>query len=87
MAIPLGAALVALLRWVLGIRLNSLFPAIPSATLAANLIGAYLIGFGIAFFASFDVCGNYDRCLYSWSIHGGHNPRCIKPFPECPPPR
>lgn len=44
-----GAALGALLRWLLGIRLNSLFPAISPGTLAANLIGGYLIGFGIAF--------------------------------------
>ena len=38
-AICIGSSLGALLRWWLGTRLNSLFPAIPPGTLAANLIG------------------------------------------------
>ncbi|WP_126444565.1 fluoride efflux transporter CrcB [Sulfuricystis multivorans] len=51
LAIALGAALGALLRWFLGLKLNSLFPAIPPGTLAANLIGGYIIGVAIAYFA------------------------------------
>jgi CrcB protein len=51
LAIALGAALGALLRWQLGARLNSLFPAVPAGTLAANLIGGYIIGLAIAYFA------------------------------------
>lgn len=51
-AISVGAALGAVLRWVLGSGLNTLYPAIPPGTLAANLIGGYLIGIAIAFFAS-----------------------------------
>ena len=50
-AIGIGAALGALLRWVLGTRLNALFPSLPPGTLAANLIGGYLIGVAVAFFA------------------------------------
>jgi CrcB protein len=52
LAISLGAAGGALLRWLLGTRLNNLFPAIPPGTLAANLIGGYIIGLAIAYFAS-----------------------------------
>lgn len=52
MAISLGAALGALLRWVLGNQLNALFPMLPPGTLAANLLGGYLIGLAVAFFAS-----------------------------------
>ena len=51
-AIALGATLGALLRWHLGNRLNDLFPSIPPGTLVANLIGAYIIGVAIAFFAA-----------------------------------
>lgn len=51
LAIALGAALGALLRWFLGLKLNSLFPDIPPGTLAANLIGGYVIGLAIAYFA------------------------------------
>ena len=52
-AICVGASLGALLRWWLGARLNSHFPTIPPGTLAANLIGGYIIGMAVAFFASF----------------------------------
>ena len=43
-AIAIGAALGALARWGLGLALNGLFPAVPPGTLAANLIGGYLVG-------------------------------------------
>jgi CrcB protein len=46
-AIGMGAALGAWLRWGLGLWLN---PALPIGTLAANLLGGYLIGLSIAFF-------------------------------------
>lgn len=52
LVIALGAATGAVLRWLLGLRLNSLFPAIPPGTLLANLIGGYIIGVAIAYFAS-----------------------------------
>ena len=51
-AIFIGAGLGALLRWWLGLMLNSYFPSIPPGTLAANLIGGYIIGVAIAFFAT-----------------------------------
>ena len=51
LAISLGAALGALLRWVLGTKLNSFFPSIPPGTLTANLVGGYIIGFAVAYFA------------------------------------
>lgn len=50
-AISLGASCGAVARWMLGHALNALFPAIPPGTLAANLIGGYLIGAAAAFFA------------------------------------
>ena len=51
-AIFSGAGLGALLRWFLGTKLNSFYPSIPLGTLSANLLGGYLIGVFIAFFAS-----------------------------------
>ncbi|MGE5097001.1 MAG: fluoride efflux transporter CrcB [Betaproteobacteria bacterium] len=50
-AISVGSAAGALLRWVLGLKLNSLMPSIPPGTLAANLVGGYVVGLAIAFFA------------------------------------
>jgi len=51
-AIFIGSGLGALLRWWLGLSLNSYFPSIPPGTLAANLIGGYIIGLAVAFFAA-----------------------------------
>ena len=50
-AISLGAALGALLRWGLSVGLNHLASAIPPGTLIANLVGGYLIGLAMALFA------------------------------------
>lgn len=52
LSISVGAALGAVLRWLLSVSLNALFPALPPGTLAANLIGAYLIGVALAIFAA-----------------------------------
>ena len=49
-AIGGGAALGAWLRYALGLWLNPLLPAMPLGTLAANLIGGYLIGMAVAVF-------------------------------------
>ncbi|HTH93675.1 MAG TPA: fluoride efflux transporter CrcB [Rhodocyclaceae bacterium] len=48
--IGIGAALGAWARWLLGLWLNPIFTAIPLGTLAANLIGGYLIGVGVMAF-------------------------------------
>ncbi len=50
-AISFGAAAGALLRWQLGVHMNSLWPNLPLGTLAANLIGGYIIGVAVAYFA------------------------------------
>ena len=51
-AIAVGAALGALMRWQLGLRLNEFFPTLPPGTLVANIVGGYIIGLAVAFFAS-----------------------------------
>ena len=51
LAISLGASLGAILRWMLGVQLNSVFPSLPLGTLVANLLGGYLVGASLAFFA------------------------------------
>ena len=50
LAIGLGAALGAWSRWGLGLLLNPLLIALPLGTLAANLIGGYLIGVAVGVF-------------------------------------
>ena len=50
-AVGLGSALGAWLRWGLGLLLNPRFPTVPLGTLASNLVGGYLVGVAVAFFA------------------------------------
>ena len=52
LAVALGGAGGALARWVLSAQLNHFFPAIPPGTLASNIVGGYIVGVAIAFFAA-----------------------------------
>lgn len=70
-AIAVGSALGALLRWQLGDKLNSLFPTIPPGTLAANLIGAYVVGLCVAFFATYAAISPEWRLLLITGFCGG----------------
>ena len=49
-AVGVGAALGAWLRWGFSLMLNSIFPTIPFGTLTANLIGCYFIGMAAEYF-------------------------------------
>jgi CrcB protein len=51
LAVAVGGMLGCLLRWFLAMVLNRYFPTIPPGTLAANLIGCYVIGIALAVFA------------------------------------
>ena len=46
-----GAALGAILRYLLGSMLNPLYPVIPIGTLVANLLGGLLMGLLVAYSA------------------------------------
>lgn len=52
LAVGMGAAIGAWLRWGLGILLNAVHPSLPLGTLAANLGGGFMIGLLVAFFNS-----------------------------------
>jgi len=51
-AVGVGAALGAWLRWGLATWLNPRVPHFPLGTLAANLVGGYVVGFAVAFFVA-----------------------------------
>ncbi len=70
-AIAVGAALGALLRWQLGDKLNSVFPTLPPGTLVANLVGAYVVGLAIAFFATYPDISPEWRLLVVTGFCGG----------------
>ena len=70
-AISVGASAGALLRWWLGDRLNALFPLLPPGTLAANILGAYVIGAAVALFASLPALPAEWRLLVITGFCGG----------------
>ena len=70
-AISIGASLGALLRWWLGLTLNAYFPAVPPGTLAANLIGGYVVGVAVAFFATYSALAPEWRLFVITGFCGG----------------
>jgi CrcB protein len=71
LAISIGATLGATLRWILGLWLNAMFPTLPPGTLAANLLGGYLIGLAVAFFAGHPNLSPLWRLLVITGFLGG----------------
>ena len=70
-AISAGASAGAILRWVLSTRLNALFPSIPMGTLAANLLGGYLVGIAVAWFMDHPALPPELRLLVITGFLGG----------------
>ena len=71
LAIAVGSSLGGLLRWWLSIKLNALFPALPPGTLLANLIGGYVVGVAIAYFAIYSALSPEWRLLVITGFCGG----------------
>src|SRR5215467_8232251 len=70
-ALCVGGSLGTLLRWWLGVTLNAHFPTIPPGTLAANLIGGYVVGIAVAFFATYTSLAPEWRLLVITGFCGG----------------
>ncbi|PCR94432.1 fluoride efflux transporter CrcB [Pseudomonas fluorescens] len=71
LVIAVGASLGAWLRWILGMKLNALFPAIPPGTVVANMVGGYIIGLAIAFLAASPSLSPEWRLLIITGFCGG----------------
>jgi CrcB protein len=71
LAVGGGAAAGAWLRWWLSAILNPLLPSLPLGTLAANLVGGYLIGVAFAAFTHFQTLSPELRLLVVTGFLGG----------------
>ena len=69
--ISIGASCGAVLRWFLGVMLNAVFLPIPLGTLAANLLGGYLIGVAVSVFNALPTVGPEMRLLVITGFLGG----------------
>ena len=71
LAVGAGAAMGAWLRWWFGLLWNPLFPTLPLGTLAANLVGGYVIGLAMALFADHPGLPPEARLLIVTGFLGG----------------
>ena len=71
LAVGIGAALGAIARWLLGLWLNHAASPLPWGTLAANLVGAYLIGLALGCFLLFPETPGWMKLLVTTGFLGG----------------
>lgn len=71
LAVALGAAVGAVLRWVLGMGFNAMWPTLPAGTLLANWLGAYAIGVLAALFSAHPGVSDTTRLLLMTGLLGG----------------
>jgi len=70
-AVGFGAFAGALLRWGFGIVFNPLLPALPLGTLAANLLGGFVIGAALGLFNQFQSLPPEVRLFVTTGFCGG----------------
>ncbi|MCC6135174.1 MAG: fluoride efflux transporter CrcB [Candidatus Contendobacter sp.] len=71
LAIGIGAATGAWLRWGLGMLLNPVFPTVPLGTLAANLLGGFLMGMAMELLMRYAVLPSELRLAITTGFLGG----------------
>ncbi len=70
-AVGIGAALGAWTRWGLAHALNSVFPLLPLGTLTANVVGGFLIGIAMEYFARHGILSEELRLFVITGFLGG----------------
>ncbi len=70
-AVGIGAAVGAWLRWALSLAFNARIETLPLGTLAANLVGGYLIGIAVALFNDMPQLAPEWRLLLVTGFLGG----------------
>jgi CrcB protein len=71
LAVGFGAFAGAIARWLLGLALNPILPALPLGTLAANLVGALVMGMALGAFAHFEALPVAWRLAITTGFLGG----------------
>ncbi len=71
LAVAMGGMLGCLARWFLAIFLNRFFLTIPPGTLAANVIGCYIIGMALAVFMAYPAITPEWRLFLTTGFCGG----------------
>lgn len=67
----LSAGVGALLRWALSLAINPVFPTVPLGTLAANVLGAFLMGLALGLFSQYEALPPALRLAATTGFLGG----------------
>ncbi len=70
-AVLIGGGIGCLLRWLFALRFNPLFPNIPLGTLLVNLVGGFIIGAALAWFARHPQLDPAWKLLITTGLCGG----------------
>lgn len=70
-AVIVGGSAGCVIRWLLSVRLNVLFPHLPPGTLLVNLMGGFIIGGALAFFTRQPHLDPVWRLLITTGLCGG----------------
>ena len=70
-AVAGGAGIGALIRWIFGLALYAIFPAIPLGTLLANVLGGFLMGLVIGSIDQFQTLPLEWRLALTTGFLGG----------------
>jgi CrcB protein len=71
LAVGVGAAVGAWLRWWLSVLLNPILPSLPLGTLTANLVGGYLMGIAMGMVQHAQLLSPELRLLVTTGFLGG----------------
>lgn len=71
LAVFIGGGTGSVARWLLGMKLNPLHSALPIGTLTANLVGAFIIGMGLALFSRLTHLDPMWKLLITTGFCGG----------------
>lgn len=71
LAVFIGGGLGSVARWYVSLKMNGISPVLPLGTLTVNLVGAFIIGLGIAIFSRMTHLDPVWKLLLTTGFCGG----------------
>lgn len=71
LAVFIGGGLGSMARWYVSMKMNGITPVLPLGTLTVNLVGAFIIGLGIAAFSRLPHLDPVWKLLLTTGFCGG----------------
>ncbi|AEX53067.1 CrcB family protein [Rahnella aquatilis CIP 78.65 = ATCC 33071] len=71
LAVFIGGGIGSVVRWYVSLKMNGISPVLPAGTLTVNLVGAFIIGLGIAIFTRLTHLDPVWKLLITTGFCGG----------------